>query len=358
MTAEIGERRDLERRVGTLVLAGNPACQSVSRLEQRRVDGDPIADHLGDRDRLADRTSQAEDHRRCDSGPGVREDDPADHLPARRAQGQRPVLELAWDAEEELPAEARDDRDHHDRQDQDRREHVRADSRLRAEDRQEAQRPVQCRPQGVDDERPEDEDAPETEYDGRDRRQQLDERAYDGTDPAGRELRQEERDRDRDRRRQEQSTERRDRGAEDERPGAEELLARARIPGLGRQELEAEPVHRGPGVGEHLPCDQDQEDEPGQRRRERDDVEDRVPRDGSGPAAGGRRGRLHGSARLPCAQDSYGWTLFSVALLRSTTYVGIGWKTSAGPYCWPVVSAHVTNGFSRFAWLDWSRSST
>ena len=48
----------------------------------------------------------------------------------------------------------------------------------------------------------------------------------------------------------------------------------------------------------------------------------------------------------------------SVALPRVTTYFGIGWKISAGPYCWPDVSAQVTNGFSSVRLVDCVRRIT
>ena len=201
---------DLKRRVRSDVLARDAAGEGVAGLEQRTVDGDAVADHLGDGNRLSDGAAEPEDHRRRDPCAGIGEDDPASDFPACRAECQRTVLELLRHAEEQLTADARDDRDDHDREDQDRREHVRADGRLRAEDRQETERAVQCRAKRVDDEGAEHEipQNPSTTL---------------GTRPACRrgprrppntsrcELGQEERDRDRDRPCEQQGAERRDR---------------------------------------------------------------------------------------------------------------------------------------------------
>ncbi len=55
-------------------------------------------------------------------------------------------------------------------------------------------------------------------------------------------------------------------GPEDERLGAEERVALV-SPGLGRQEVQAELLHRGPGLDEDLPRDERQEDDAGERGR-------------------------------------------------------------------------------------------
>ena len=57
-----------------------------------------------------------------------------------------PSLSSLRHAEEELTADARDDRDDHDREDQDRGEHARADRRRGAEDREKAERPCSAGP--------------------------------------------------------------------------------------------------------------------------------------------------------------------------------------------------------------------
>ena len=258
---EVDERVDLKRRVRSDVLARDAAGEGVAGLEQRPVDGNAVADHLGDGDRLSDGAAQPEDHRRRDPCPGIGEGDPASHFPACCAECQRTVLELLRHAEEQLTADARDDRDDHDRQDQDRREHARADGRLRAEDRQETERAVQGRGKRVHDEGAEHENAPEAEHDAGNGGQHVDEDA-DGAPYASRcELGQEERDRDRDRPCEQQGAERRDGGADDERRRAEELFVR--VPGLGRQELEPELLHRGPCFGQELARDQPEQNDAG-----------------------------------------------------------------------------------------------
>ena len=130
-------------------------------------------------------------------------------------------------------------------------------------------------PESPGDERPEHEDPPEPEDDARDRRQKLDERRHDVADPGGRELAEEEGDGQRDGRREKQRPQRRDQRPEDERLGAEERVALV-PPGLGRQEVQAELLHRGPGLDEDLPRDERQKDDAGERGRARDHVEDRV----------------------------------------------------------------------------------
>ena len=77
---------------------------------------------------------------------------------------------------------------------------------------------------------PEDEDAPETEDDARDRREQLDHRRDRGGEAPGRELGQEQRDRDRQRRREQQRDERGDDRPVDEDERAVDV--RVRVPGL------------------------------------------------------------------------------------------------------------------------------
>ena len=81
---------------------------SVSPVPNRLVPiVDPVADHLRDRDRLAERAAEAEDRRGGEPGARGVEHDAADHLPARRAERERAVLELARDAQEEVAADRR-----------------------------------------------------------------------------------------------------------------------------------------------------------------------------------------------------------------------------------------------------------
>ena len=193
---QVDERRDLDVRHGPLVLLGELARERVSRHEQRPVNAVAGADHLGDGDRLADRAAQAEQNRRAHTGARVRKDDPAHHLPARGPERQRALLELGRHAEEELAADARGDRDDHDRQDEHGDQHPGVLGRA-AEERDEAEMAVEPGLEILADERPENEDSPETEHDARDRREQLDERGDHGARPARCQLAQIEPDRDR-----------------------------------------------------------------------------------------------------------------------------------------------------------------
>src|SRR5262245_54269537 len=129
--------------------------------------------HLGDSDRLADRPSEPEQDRRDHAASRVGQDDTADHLPARRAQRECALLELFGHADEELAADARRDRNDHDRQHEDRDENTRV-LRGAAEERNEAEMAVYPGLKILSDERPEDEDAPEAEDDARNRCQELD----------------------------------------------------------------------------------------------------------------------------------------------------------------------------------------
>ena len=63
---------------------------SVSPVaKSESVDAVDAADHLRDRDRLAERAAEAEDDGRGEAAARVREDDAADDLPARRAERER-----------------------------------------------------------------------------------------------------------------------------------------------------------------------------------------------------------------------------------------------------------------------------
>src|SRR5262249_59426865 len=97
------ERGDLEVRARALVVGGDLAGEGVARPEQRGVErAEAVADHLRDRDRLAERTAETEDDRGDDAAAHVVDDDVADHLPASRAESDRGLLQVAGHAEEEL----------------------------------------------------------------------------------------------------------------------------------------------------------------------------------------------------------------------------------------------------------------
>ena len=243
------------------------------------MDRDVPADHLGDGDRLPDGAAETEDQRRRDPRARIGEDDAADHLPARGAERERAFLEVARHAEEELAAHARDDRRDHDRQDEDCRQQP-EDGRIAAEERDEPERPLQERLDVVGDDGAHDEDAPEPDDDARDGREHLDERPHRASEPAGRELGQEERDRDRERAGDQERPDRRHGGAEEER-GRAEHLTRSRVPRLRGQEVQAEVVDRRQGLVGHLPGDEEEERDRGERGRKREAVEGYV----SGPEA-------------------------------------------------------------------------
>ena len=127
ITAEVDQRRLVqlgrERRCTQLAILLASVLPGSKRLKLMFVD---VADHLRDGDRLADGAAEPEDQGGCDAGARVREDDAADHLPARRAKRERALLQVGRHVQEELAADAGDDRDDHDRQDQDGRELARA----------------------------------------------------------------------------------------------------------------------------------------------------------------------------------------------------------------------------------------
>ena len=85
----------MDVRRGGLVLRGDAARERVAVLEERDVDAERAADHLRDRDRLADRAAEPEHHCGDEPAARLRQDDAADHLPARRAERERGLLEIA-----------------------------------------------------------------------------------------------------------------------------------------------------------------------------------------------------------------------------------------------------------------------
>src|SRR6266550_5422106 len=253
--SEVEERGDLQLRDGTLVLARDPARQGVPRGEQRRADEPAGADHLRDGNRLSEGPAEAKDHRRADPGPRRGEDDAAHHLPARGPERERALLELGRDTQKELAADARHDRDNHDRQDHSGDENA---TRLRraAEDRQEAERVVQPQLDVIREERAEHEDPPEPEDNARDRRERLDQRSNHEAQAPRRELAQEERDQERDQRGHGSPVE----------PGrsAEDVLVG--IPSRVPDEREPERAQREMRAADHLvgdEADQDDRAEPG-----------------------------------------------------------------------------------------------
>src|SRR5919206_499202 len=277
-----------------------------------------------------------EDERGRDPRARVGQDDAADHLPARRPERQRALLQVARDAEEELPRDARDDRRDHDRQDEDRGQEP-EDRRVAAEERQEAERALQPRLEVIGDERPHDEDPPEADDDARNRGEHLDERADRAAKPAWRELGEEERDRDRERSRDQERPDGRDGAAEQERRRAEDLVD-ARVPRVRDEEVEPEAVDRRARLVDDLPGDEDEQRDRGRGGREGDAVQGGVTEveAPAPPELGGAGGRRFGD-------EGQAWTRFRVFSEAPKTLFGMGTKRSLGPYCCPPVSAQKTN---------------
>ena len=92
-----------------------------------------------------ERAPQPEHRSGRDAGDGRRQHHAADHLPARRSERLGSLGQLAWDGEEQVATERRDDRDHHHGQDQPGGEHAEPGGLRGAEDRQEAEGGVQPR---------------------------------------------------------------------------------------------------------------------------------------------------------------------------------------------------------------------
>ena len=85
--------RDSSQRPGSSPRSCWPACRRCRRSTARDLSS--TADHLRHGDRLADRAPEPEDDRGGDPRARSRQDDAANHLPACRAESERPLLELA-----------------------------------------------------------------------------------------------------------------------------------------------------------------------------------------------------------------------------------------------------------------------
>jgi hypothetical protein len=178
-----------------------------------------------------------------------------------------------WDAEEELAADARHDRDDHDG------EHYPGDENAArlgraAEERQEAEGAVQPRLDVVGEEGAEHQNPPEPEDDARNRRQQLDERTDDEPQATRCQLAQEERDREREGRRDHERDQRRHRRPEEAGGRAEQPLVR--VPGGTPDEREAECAQREVGPPNDLVGDQADQGDRREPRRERQQDEQTI----------------------------------------------------------------------------------
>src|SRR5581483_311803 len=344
---EVDERADLEAARRALVGRRDLRRERVAAREQVPVDEDAAADHLRDCDRLADGAAEPEDQGGRDAAARVREHDAAHHLPPRRAERERALLQLRRDAEEELATDARDDREDHDREHDDRREDARAARRRLAEERDPAEGAVQRRLDVVAQDRAEDEDAPEPDDDARDGRERLDERRDRAAQEARCQLREVERDADRERRRDEQGEQRRDHGAEEEAAGAVELVRCDRLPGDARDERDPVLVERRPRAVDHLPGDQEDEHGRGRRRDAGDDLQQQVAQADAPPLEGAAREVLRQISRAQVAG-----LIFAIVFSATTsTDFGIGWKSSRGPYVCPFVTAQKRNFLSSAAFV-------
>src|SRR5262249_48388093 len=121
----------------------------------------------------------------------------------------------------------------------------------------------------------EDEDAPESVHDRRNRCEQLGEERERLTHPPRRELRQKNGNPERDRRRQEQREERGVQRAPDERPRAE--LAGDGIPDVVHPESQPEPRDRELRLTHQLDADRDDDAHEQQRREARDESKCEIP---------------------------------------------------------------------------------
>ena len=346
--------------------------------KQRGLDLGRVADHLGDGDRLAERSPEAEDDGADDARASQRQHGHADHLPARGPQRVGALLELGRRRPEHLAGDRGDDRQRHDREDQRGVEHPVGRVGAR-EQRDPAQEAVEERLEVVGEERPQDDDPPQSEDHAGDRRQQLDQDRHRTPDEAGGQLGEVDRDQDRRRGRDDQRDHRADERPVDERGGAE--LVGDRIPGLVADEGQAELRERRPGLVEDRlgdPHQQGEREQPGQpadraERRLADPVDEL---DAGVDQLGARRGGCRGGHRLsgcrggswtdvpggPPSWRSAGATggapqergsalppyliSFTSAWSAATTLAGSGAKSSFGPSDCPVVTAQPMNFFS------------
>ena len=143
-----------------------------------------------------------------------------------------------------------------------------------AEERDEAERVVQRRLDVVGEERPEDEDPPQSKDDARDRGEQLDERPDNAAHPTRSQLAEIQADRDRERCRHDQSDQGADDCPVDEWQRAKDVLHR--VPGTPSDEAESEGVERVPRQLEDLPDDRASENQARESRGHGDAVESEI----------------------------------------------------------------------------------
>ena len=187
---------------------------------------------------LAERAAQAEHRRADDAGLAERQHRGADHLPVGGAEGQGALLVGGGHLLEDLAGDRRDDRQHHDRED----EAGEGQRALGAEPGIPEERdPAEHRGQGLLDRREElagDGQAPEAVDDRGDRGQQVDRGGGRPAQPGRRVLRDEQRHRDAERHRDDHRDDRGDRRRPEHVEDAEARLGAAGHPLPRRQEVD------------------------------------------------------------------------------------------------------------------------
>src|SRR5258708_1396155 len=196
-------------RLGELV--GDGRRYGGAGREYRRRYAVRVADHEGYRHGLAERAPEPQHDAADDPDSRERQHDVAHHFPGSAADPIGGLLQHRRHGFEHLPRDRGDERQHHDGQDQARREHADAVGRSREQSRQPrnvAEYVDQERLQRLLQERREHEQAPYSVDDARDPRQHLDS-DRDGTpQPQRAELGQEDRDQETDRHRDQHRQER------------------------------------------------------------------------------------------------------------------------------------------------------
>ena len=196
-----------------------------------------VADHEGDRHRLAERAAETQHDAADDADPGIGQHDLPDDLGRRRAERIGALLQHRRHGLEHVAHDRGDERQHHDRQDEAGGQHADAERRpgeQQADAGNVAERVDQRRLDVLLQKRRQHEQAPDAVDDARDRGQQLDHRAERPLQPDRAQFGDEQRDAERDRDADQHRDRRGDQRAVDRRQRAE--LLGDRVPGLGRRE--------------------------------------------------------------------------------------------------------------------------
>jgi hypothetical protein len=207
----------------------------VLRREERRRDLRVVADDHRHGHGLPEGPAEAEKDRAHDSRASV-EESRADRFEPRRAQGVCGFSLSRGNGPEDLARHRRRERDHHDGEDEHRRQHSHSDRRPGEE--RELSQLLREPDLEFPHERDEHEDPPQAVHDRRDRGEQLRQKDERPAQAPRRELVQIHGDTDRDRSGDQEGENRRIERAPQEGEGAE--LARHRVPDPARPEAEAE----------------------------------------------------------------------------------------------------------------------